>query len=284
MSNNHRHIHFFASAEDLRVQPQRGALLKRYGDAALESCDVAVVLGGDGALLRAYGALVRQGRPDVPLYGINYGSIGHMMNTPSAATDDLLSEINEATATCVHPLRITATNNCGRQIRSFALNEMLLVHADPQKTVKLRVENVDGSLVHANVQGDGAIVASALGSTGYNASALGVLPPTAQTHLDATTIVTPLNPSPLIDDSLQSFSGQALHLVIRVSEALWRPARVCADNRLLLENAVWAEVQTDTSVYVPLLHKKTEPFEEKVATLRARIMDHYARKSRQLLM
>jgi hypothetical protein len=66
-------------------------LHERYGQARIEDADVVVALGGDGLMLQTLHAVMELG---IPVYGMNFGSVGFMMN--GFAEDDLLQKLEAA--------------------------------------------------------------------------------------------------------------------------------------------------------------------------------------------
>ena len=89
---------FLASSNDEAIK-QKMALEEQYGKNALDNADVIVVLGGDGFMLEAIKNHMSQ---NLPLFGLNYGSIGFLMN--SSNQNDLLNRINQSQSIKISPL------------------------------------------------------------------------------------------------------------------------------------------------------------------------------------
>src|SRR5271168_4628638 len=83
------------------AQESRARLTDRFGDAPFETADVVVCLGGDGFMLET---LHRTLTHDVPVYGMNCGSVGFLMN--AYQEDDLPDRLGRAQAVQLHPLRM----------------------------------------------------------------------------------------------------------------------------------------------------------------------------------
>ncbi|TMM55406.1 NAD kinase [Sulfitobacter sabulilitoris] len=152
------------------AQTARAALVARYGDVAMEEADVIVALGGDGFMLHTLHAT--QHLP-APVYGMNRGTIGFLMNEYSEA--DLRDRLAAAEEAEINPLSMTATQIDGTVHRALAINEVSLLRAGAQ-AAKLQI-TVDGRLRMQELVCDGALVATPAGSTAYNYSAHGPILP-----------------------------------------------------------------------------------------------------------
>ena len=145
-------------------------LAAKYGDVPQADADVIVALGGDGFMLQTLHAT--QGL-DVPVYGMNRGTVGFLMNEFHA--DDLQARLDEAEEEVINPLAMTALTVDGTMHDALAINEVSLLRAGPQ-AAKLRI-TVDGKLRMNELVCDGALVATPAGSTAYNYSAHGPILP-----------------------------------------------------------------------------------------------------------
>lgn len=162
-------IAFAASAAPV-AQAAHEVLVKRYGDVPQDRADVIVALGGDGFMLHTLHST--QHLP-APVYGMNRGTIGFLMN--EYAETDLVERLQAAEQAEVNPLAMTATCGDGTVHRALAINEVSLLRAGPQ-AAKLRI-TVDGRLRLESLSCDGALVATPAGSTAYNYSAHGPILP-----------------------------------------------------------------------------------------------------------
>ncbi|KPQ07834.1 MAG: NAD+ kinase NadK [Rhodobacteraceae bacterium HLUCCA12] len=162
-------IAFLASSAPSAIAA-RSALIARYGDVPLHDADVIVALGGDGfmlATLRASQAL------DTPVYGMNRGTVGFLMNAYS--DDDLDERLDMAGEEVLNPLSMCAVTVTGEKHEALAINEVSLLRAGPQ-AARLRI-SVDGKVRMKELVCDGALVATPAGSTAYNYSAHGPILP-----------------------------------------------------------------------------------------------------------
>jgi NAD+ kinase len=162
-------MHFVASGVDAAIEA-RGKLAARYGQAPLDSAEVIVALGGDGLMLAT---LQRENGRGLPVYGMNRGTIGFLMN--DFAEEGLAARVEAAEEAVINPLRMRAERADGSVEEALAINEVSLIRAGPQ-AVKLRIL-VDGRERMAELVADGALVATPAGSTAYNYSAHGPILP-----------------------------------------------------------------------------------------------------------
>ncbi len=162
-------IHFIASPVDLAQESLRRLIL-RHGQTPVEQADVIVALGGDGLMLSTLHATQRLG---LPVYGMNRGTVGFLMN--HYAESGLVERVRAAEAAVINPLRMRATRADGEVIEALAINEVSMLRSGPQ-AAKLRIL-VDGVVRMAELVCDGALLATPAGSTAYNYSAHGPILP-----------------------------------------------------------------------------------------------------------
>lgn len=165
---NVERIHFVASGVPIALEA-RERLIHRHGQTPLQNADVIVALGGDGLMLSTLHTFGRH----LPVYGMNRGTVGFLMNTYS---DERLAErLAAAEAAVLNPLRMSATQRDGTEVEALAINEVSILRAGPQ-AAKLRIL-VDGRERLAELVADGALVSTPAGSTAYNYSAHGPILP-----------------------------------------------------------------------------------------------------------
>lgn len=164
-----KRIAFLASEADTAMAA-RAALTGRYGEYPAEEADVIVALGGDGFMLQT---LHNTQHLSVPVYGMNRGTVGFLMNAYNET--DLLNRLAVAEEEVINPLSMHAICVDGTEHRALAINEVSLLRAGPQ-AAKLRI-TVDGRLRMQELVCDGALLATPAGSTAYNYSAHGPILP-----------------------------------------------------------------------------------------------------------
>ena len=160
----------FAASRGPTAQDAAKSLTDRYGDVPAEEAEVIVALGGDGFMLQT---LHRTEKVDAPVYGMNRGTVGFLMN--HFAEEDLPERIAAAEVARINPLRMSATQLDGTVHSKLAINEVSLLRMGGQ-AAKLRII-VDDKLRMAELVCDGALVATPAGSTAYNYSAHGPILP-----------------------------------------------------------------------------------------------------------
>ncbi len=174
-------IHFTAS-EVPEAQAALEKLVARYGNASPQSADVIVALGGDGFMLQSLHKFIESGRP---IYGMNFGSVGFLMN--EFRENELKERLQAAEPARIHPLRMTALSAAGEKT-AIAFNEVSLFRQTRQ-TAKLRIV-LDGKVRLQELVCDGILVSTPAGSTAYNLSAHGPILPINAPLL----ALTPLSP------------------------------------------------------------------------------------------
>ena len=174
------------ASDDPRAQEAAAALANAHDWVMPQDAEAFVLLGGDGYLLHVLHRMLDAGRV-VPVYGINHGTVGFLMN--KAKSSRAIGErVARARPVAVCPLEMTATTNGGSQHNFYAINEVSLLR-ETRQTAKLEVR-VNGKLRMPELACDGVIVATPAGSTAYNLSANGPILPLGSNML----ALTPLSP------------------------------------------------------------------------------------------
>ena len=160
----------FVCAATPTARAVKKRLEKRYGAVAPAQADIIVALGGDGLMLQT---LHRNMRRRTPIYGMNLGTVGFLMNTYREA--GLLQRLRTARQVTLTPLRMLASDSRGRIFEATAINEVSLLRSSRQ-TARIDV-SIDGRKRLPDLYCDGALVATPAGSTAYNLSAHGPILP-----------------------------------------------------------------------------------------------------------
>ncbi len=159
-------LHFIAMKE---AEESAAALRKRYGESGPEGAEIVVALGGDGFMLQTLHAFTATGKP---IYGMNKGTVGFLMNEFHEA--DLPERLAAAEKAVIHPLKMTA-HTAERAVEARAFNEVSLLR-ETRQAAKIRIL-VDGKPRISELICDGVLVATPAGSTAYNLSAHGPILP-----------------------------------------------------------------------------------------------------------
>ena len=169
------------AGQSAEAQKARTALVARYGSAAEEEADMVVALGGDGFMLETLHRFLRRG---LPVYGMNRGSVGFLMN--DYREDDLPARLAAAQTAIVHPLRMVALRDNAPSVEALAINEVSLLR-ESRQAAKIRIL-VDGKARLPELICDGILVSTPAGSTAYNLSAHGPIVPLSANLLPLTPI------------------------------------------------------------------------------------------------
>ncbi|HVI28222.1 NAD kinase [Hansschlegelia sp.] len=243
-------IAFTASAAE-DAQAARAALAARYGEVPLDEAEVVVALGGDGQMLLTLHEVMGRG---LPIYGMNRGSVGFLMNEYSE--DRLPERIAAAERAVIHPLTMRARDCEGRVHVAKAINEVQLWRQTYQ-AAKLRIE-VDGTVRLAELTCDGILVATPTGSTAYNLSAHGPLLPLASPLL-AMTPISPFRPRRWRGALLPDRAAVA----IEVLEHEKRPVAAVADNSEF-RHVRRVEIALDRKTSLTMLHDPGHGLDERI--------------------
>lgn len=243
-------IAFAASDVDI-AQAARKTLVARYSDAPLAEADAIVALGGDGFMLQTLHAT--QALP-APVYGMNRGTIGFLMNEYSET--DLVARLSAAEEEVLNPLSMRATCVDGSVHEALAINEVSLLRQGPQ-AARLRI-TVDGKLRMEDLVCDGALLATPAGSTAYNYSAHGPILPIGSDVL-ALTAVAAFRP--------RRWRGalvpKTAEVRFDVLDPAKRPVMADADGRSV-RDVVSVEIQSEPSIGHRILFDPGHGLEERL--------------------
>ena len=157
-------------AEALGLEPGPGLELVPDNGEAASGCELTVVIGGDGSILRAAELTYES---DTPLLGINLGHVGFLAEAELADLESSIEAIAHREYLIEDRLTVGVTvHHEGRQIyETFALNEASVEKASRERMIELVVE-IDGRPL-SRWGCDGVVCATPTGSTAYNFSAGG---------------------------------------------------------------------------------------------------------------
>lgn len=226
-------------------------LSRFYGENNPDSADIVVALGGDGFMLQT---LHRFLGTEKPIYGMNRGSVGFLMN--EFREDGLVERIALAERSVVHPLNMRCTDSDGRVTEARALNEVSLLRQSYQ-AAKLEIA-IDGRVRLPELVADGVLVATPTGSTAYNFSANGPILP-LNSPLMALTPISAFRPRHWRGAILPDIAS----ITVRVRESEKRPVAAVADH-FEVRNAIEVSVAMDRSVNLVMLHDPGHSLEERI--------------------
>lgn len=209
----------FVASPKPEAQDALVKLRHKYGAVKEEFATTIVALGGDGLMLET---LRRHMDDGLPVFGLNQGTIGFLMNDYSE--ENLIERIENAKPTIIHPIKMVATDIDGNEVIEYAINEVSFLRQTHQ-TARLKI-TIDETVRMSDIICDGMILATAAGSTAYNLSAYGPILPIGSGLLALT---------PLSVFRPRRWRGALLRdsskVIIDILENQLRPVAVCADNR-----------------------------------------------------
>ncbi|MCB0974349.1 MAG: NAD kinase [Actinobacteria bacterium] len=213
--------------------------------------DVIVAVGGDGFMLET---LHRTLGTQIPIYGINRGTVGFLMNRcdPWQVAD----RIAAAEAVALAPLLMVAHTEDGAEHTAVALNEVSLLRQTRQ-AAHIRVL-VDGVTRIDRLICDGVLVSTPAGSTAYNLSAHGPIVPLGA-ELLALTPISSFRPrrwrGALLRDSAT--------VRFEIREGVKRPVSATADHTEI-RHVVSVSVTCDRSQHAMILFDPEHNYEERI--------------------
>jgi len=241
------------SSERAEAKAARKVLIAKYGNHDAAHADAIIALGGDGFMLRTLRRNMPLIRRGLPVYGMNKGTIGFLMNEYSE--DDLLERLAAAEATTVKPLKMIA-KGAGGTFEDLAFNEVSL-YRQSQQAAHIKI-SVDGKTRLERLIADGVLLATPAGSTAYNLSAHGPVVPLGA-HILAMTPISAFRP--------RRWRGALLNadatVEFEVSDPDKRPVAASADN-MEIRNITHVKISQDHDTSLTLLFDKEHGLGEKI--------------------
>ena len=241
----------FVASPTPDAQAACALLTRHYPHVAPEDADVLVALGGDGLMLQTLHRFMGGAKP---IYGMNKGSVGFLMNDFGA--EDLIERLEAAHRSIVHPLLMTVRDLAGNTHTARAINEVSMLRQTYQ-AAKLRI-SIDGRVRLDELIADGLLIATPAGSTAYNLSVDGPILP-LNAPLLALTPISAFRP--------RRWRGALLPdratIRIDVLEADRRPVSAVADHSEV-RDVVEVDVSMDPSVDLVMLHDPGHSLDERI--------------------
>ena len=160
----------FLSSNNPEAKENEKELVKLYGQNSLEEAEYIVPIGGDGLLLKS---LHNYSELNKPFFGINFGSIGFLMN--NIINKDLNEIVNHSKKSIFKPLKMSATSIDNKIFEAYAYNEVSLMR-QTHLASKIKIK-INDQIKMEELICDGILLSTSAGSTAYNLSAHGSILP-----------------------------------------------------------------------------------------------------------
>ena len=243
-------FHFISSNTTEAINAKK-EYVKSYNQTDPQLADIIIPIGGDGILLKS---LHDFNKLNKPFFGINYGSVGFLMN--SMSNQNLEELIKNSKSTNLKPLKMIAIDENNNQHESIAYNEVSLMRQSHQASkFQIKINNVTrmNELIC-----DGVLVSTSAGSTAYNLSAHGSILP-LDSKLLALTPISAFRP--------RRWRGALLSeksiIKINVINSKDRQASVTADN-IEFRNIKEVIIQSSNDKSCKILFDNNHSIEDKI--------------------
>ena len=243
-------FHFISSNTSEAIKAKK-EYIDIYNQTAPELADIIIPIGGDGILLKS---LHDFNELDKPFFGINYGSVGFLMN--SSSNKDLNTVVKNSKSTDLKPLKMTAVDEDNKIYDSIAYNEVSLMRQSHQAS-KFQIKINDTTRMTELIC-DGVLVSTSAGSTAYNLSAHGSILP-LDSKLLALTPISAFRP--------RRWRGALLSekniIKVKVMNFKDRKVSVTADN-IEFRNIKEVTIQSSKDKNCKILFDKDHSIEDKI--------------------
>ena len=224
---------------------------KKYKNVTAKNCEVIIVCGGDGFMLKTMKKYYVYNKP---FYGINCGLIGFLMN--KYIFKNLEDKVNRAKLTIINPLQIKTISTRNKKKSFLAINDLSLFRQSKQ-TAFLRLKTNNNILINKLI-GDGVLVSTPAGSTAYNLSIHGPILSLNSKKL-AITPISPFRP--------RRWKGKVVSEKTKIDisniDSKKRPVAAVADNNET-RNIKKIQVIINKNIRLKLLFNKKESLIKKI--------------------
>lgn len=243
----------FIASETAQATEAKDKLVGLYGNSDIDDAEFIVALGGDGQMLQVLHQFIGSG---IPIYGMNCGSIGFLMNELSF--DQLDRKLENSEMTEINPLKMSVIDVSGKEHSEIAINEVALTRTTYQ-AAKLKISINDKVRLNELIS-DGLLISTPAGSTAYNLSADGpILPINAK--LMALTPTSPFRP--------RRWKGALLDInsivEIDVIDPEFRKVNATADSHEIMD-AQKIIISNDETLSLKIMFDPDHNLEERIIT------------------
>jgi len=191
-------------------------------DSVLENSEIVICLGGDGTFLKVARSVYKR---NLPMFGINLGTLGFLTEVDKDKIDTAISQIMEGEYRIEERMMLETRIFCdGKVIEMEAsLNEVVISRGALSRI--LHLDTYVNDMFLDTFPGDGLIIATPTGSTAYSLSAGG---PIAEPDINVM-IITPICPHNLYSRSFITNCNSTIK--IEVGEDYYHGAMVAVDGQ-----------------------------------------------------
>ena len=241
----------FISSENPEAKQSLKKFKERYKQSEIDDSDAIIAIGGDGMLLKA---LRNSLKANIPVFGLNKGNVGFLMNELSY--EDLEKRVSIANKVITHPLKMKTNNIDNETVTESAVNEVSLSRQTHQAAhLKIIIDNKERL---SELVCDGILVSTPIGSTAYNLSAHGPIIP-LNANILALTPISAFRP--------RRWKGALLpenvKIRIEILDFKRRTVSATADN-IEVRNIKKIEIFADKTKTLTLLHDPGHSLDERI--------------------
>ena len=240
----------FSIGKNKKAKIASTKLIKHYGQVELSEAEIIVAVGGDGAMLNALRESISS---NLPVFGLNRGNIGFLMNNFSEF--DLIKRLEKAKEIIVHPLEMLVSDVENNEYKEMAVNEVSIFRSTHQSAmISIKIDETERL---SELTCDGIMVATPVGSTAYNLSAHGPIIP-IDSEILALTPISPFRP--------RSWRGALIKnksiIEFGINNPKLRPVSASADSREV-KNVTKVKVYQRNDVNLRIMYDQSNSMEDR---------------------
>ena len=240
----------FSIGKNKKAKLASTKLIRHYGQVDLSEAEIIVAVGGDGAMLNALRESISS---NLPVFGLNRGNIGFLMNNFSEF--DLIKRLEKAKEIIVHPLEMLVSDVENNEYKEMAVNEVSIFRSTHQSAmISIKIDETERL---SELTCDGIMVATPVGSTAYNLSAHGPIIP-IDSEILALTPISPFRP--------RSWRGALIKnksiIEFGINNPKLRPVSASADSREV-KNVTKVKVYQRNDVNLRIMYDQSNSMEDR---------------------
>lgn len=240
----------FSIGKNKKAKLASTKLIRHYGQVELAEAEIIVAVGGDGAMLNALRESISS---NLPVFGLNRGNIGFLMNNFSEF--DLIKRLEKAKEIIVHPLEMLVSDVENNEYKEMAVNEVSIFRSTHQSAmISIKIDETERL---SELTCDGIMVATPVGSTAYNLSAHGPIIP-IDSEILALTPISPFRP--------RSWRGALIKnksiIEFGINNPKLRPVSASADSREV-KNVTKVKVYQRNDVNLRIMYDQSNSMEDR---------------------